>query len=522
MARGVALAAAVLVALACAGAASAATSTTVSYTTAGSYSFTVPAGVSSIAVTAVGAAGGSSASCISTGASGGRGASVSATVAVTPGEQFGVVVGTPGTSVGCSAAYGAGGSFGGGGDGGSGTGGGNGGAGGGGASGVGAGSFFGGGPLVVAAGGGGAAGPSVFSNANSTAAGGDAGAAGPNDPLNGCHGGDAGTQSAGGAGGATSCAAAGTAGSFERGGAGGSVNNAGGGGGGGYYGGGGGGSGSNGGGGGGGSSFVAQGSLTVTPTSLAASVSITYAAPVANLSSSSISFSGTQPQGVASAAQTLTVTNNGSAPLIVSALTLDGADPGDYLLVNGCQAEVAPGASCQIGVRFAPQAAGPSSANLTLTTNAPSAVAPVSLSGVGGTLPQGATGPTGPTGATGATGPTGATGATGTAGATGPAGATGAAGKAELVTCKTVVRRGGGARRTELSCTIKPVSRTIHFTTRGTLVPATLSRGTTVYATGLGGYTAKSIALLLRPARKLTAGRYTLRIGRLHKTLLLR
>src|SRR3954447_18857850 len=72
---------------------------TVSFSSPGNSPFTVPARVTSIAVSAVGAAGGPvqpSSGCAGT--SGGRGASVSATLSVTPAEQLVVGVGAVGGS----------------------------------------------------------------------------------------------------------------------------------------------------------------------------------------------------------------------------------------------------------------------------------------------------------------------------------------------------------------------------------------------------------------------------------------
>ena len=251
------------------GASASAATATASFSSPGSHSFTVPAGVTSLTLTATGAAGGSSAAQT---ASGGQGASVTATVAVPPGEQLAVTVGAPG-----------GGGAGGTGGGGSGGAAANGGSGGGGASVVGVASPASGSPslLVVAGGGGGAGG-----GAGELGAGGNAGSPGSAGSP-GVGGGGPGASSAGGGGGAAGFggAAGGTAGSFGLGGAGGSGGPVGGGGGGGgYYGGGGGGGGGNGtvgGGGGGGSSFVAADATVVSgpaPTSAAAQVTIAYAA----------------------------------------------------------------------------------------------------------------------------------------------------------------------------------------------------------------------------------------------------
>jgi hypothetical protein len=135
-----------------AGSAAANVTATSSFTTAGNYAFTVPAGVTSIAVTAIGAAGGG---C--NGFSGGAGASLTAnTVPVTPGEELFVGVGARGGDCAYPDGVGAGGT-GGGANGGTGSGYGFGGAGGGGGSVVGLATPGFDGMLVVAGGGGGAA-----------------------------------------------------------------------------------------------------------------------------------------------------------------------------------------------------------------------------------------------------------------------------------------------------------------------------------------------------------------------------
>ena len=78
-------------------------------------------------------------------------------------------------------------------------------------------------------------------------------------------------------------------------------------------------------------------------------MTITYPAPTADESATALSF-GTQAQGTASASQTLTATNNGSAPLIVSGVLVGGSDPGDYLVDDQCRQQVAPGSSARVEV----------------------------------------------------------------------------------------------------------------------------------------------------------------------------
>jgi hypothetical protein len=471
-----------------AGVASAATTATATFSSPGGYAFTVPPSVTGIAVTAVGAAGGD---CIFGTFGGGRGAAVSATFAVSPGERLVVGVGGPG---GNASACGQGGAGGAGGIGGGGTGGdvatGNGnarhpGGGGGGASLVGTASSSPGfaGLLVVAGGGGGG---------NGYATGGDSGSpGGQNFDCGDCGKGGPGTLTSGGAGGhvAGTPDVDGAAGSFGLGGSGAACPPAyantdcigGGGGGGGYYGGGGGGSVTAAGGGGGGSSFVGAraANVSIALSSTASAVSMTYAAPAADVSASAMHF-GTQAPGTAGPAQTLTVTNKGSAPLVVSGVLLGGADPGDFLLGDRCQQPVPAGSSCQVGVRFHPQATGARSASLTLLTNAASAPAAVTLSGGISARSQRP------------------------------------AGKVELLTCKPVVaatvgnvRR--GAPRTPETCTGKLVRGAVKFTATGSSTRATIVRGHVVFAsgasvpTGHGGF-----ELVLTVRRALKRGGYTL------------
>jgi Glycine rich protein len=227
--------------------------------TGGEQTFTVPAGVSSVHVVAVGGAGGA------TNAAGGAAAEVTGNLPVTPGQTLYVEVGGNGSGTGA-------GGF---------NGGGTGAGGGGGAADVRTSPRAAGlAPdhrLIVAGGGGGGGGVGE----GAPGAGGAAGATGGTASEGVEEGGHAGTQGAGGIGGGGS-GAEGHAGALGLGGEGGAAGTIGGGGGGGYYGGGGGGAGLSiaGGGGGGGSSLVPSGgSLALAPLSTSPSVQITYAPP---------------------------------------------------------------------------------------------------------------------------------------------------------------------------------------------------------------------------------------------------
>ncbi|MGD0272343.1 MAG: FG-GAP-like repeat-containing protein [Gaiellaceae bacterium] len=230
------------------------------------------------------------------------------------------------------------------------------------------------------------------------------------------------------------------------------------------------------------------------------SVSILLNAPSATPSPTTLTFGSPTPvpQGTVSAPQTVTVANNGTAPLIVSGFATGGTNPDDFFTGNtSCLGQIAPGSSCTVQVRFAPQAQGSRSATLTVASNAPTSTA-VTLNGTAGPLPQG---PTGATGATGATGPTGAT------GATGPRGLKGASGKIELVTCKVVTVKVKGKKVKRNKCQTKLVSGTVKFTTASVVMRASLSRGGVLYATGTAS---RKSGLVLRSLRRVLAGRYTL------------
>jgi hypothetical protein len=475
-----------LLASSAAGVAQAATTATATatFSTPGQYSFVVPPGVRSVTVIAIGAAGGG---CPGFLGAGGSGAALTATAPVVPDETLFVGVGGPGAPCGDSSGSYSPGGAGGSGGGGAGTKGEEvGGGGGGGASLVGLASSpsasFGPQLLVVAGGGGGG---------GQDATGGGAGSAGetPGGADSGA-GGGAGTSTAGGNGGAGLNGTNGAAGSFGIGGSGGPCSqlpSGGGGGGGGYFGGGGGGCGDVSGGGGGGSSFAVRGAanVSIAASSAEPSVAITYAAPTADETTTRMQF-GVQAPGIAGPAQTLTVTNNGSAPLVVSGVLLGGADPEDFLVGDRCQQPVAVGSSCQVGVRFHPQMSGARSATLTLLTNAASAPQPVALAG--GVSSR----------------------------------ARGPASKVELLTCKPageglIQHEHGETPPAAGTCTGKRVRGAVKFTATGAATRARLVRGRLIFATGASVATARGGSeLVLTERRPLTRGTYTLILRRRH------
>lgn len=87
--------------------------------------------------------------------------------------------------------------------------------------------------------------------------------------------------------------------------------------------------------------------------------------PVATLSF------GTTGVGVATSPQTITITSAGDAALQLGTIVLAGSHPGDFAIVaNPCSnASLAPGATCQLSLRFTPTTTGARTAEVRLPSN---------------------------------------------------------------------------------------------------------------------------------------------------------
>jgi hypothetical protein len=95
---------------------------------------------------------------------------------------------------------------------------------------------------------------------------------------------------------------------------------------------------------------------------------------------------GHQPVNTTAPVQTVTLTNEGSAPMSIIAFTLGGANTGDYTgFTQTCTALAGldPGDSCTGRVAFRPTASGPRTATLTTIDNAPRSPHHVALTGTG-------------------------------------------------------------------------------------------------------------------------------------------
>ena len=100
--------------------------------------------------------------------------------------------------------------------------------------------------------------------------------------------------------------------------------------------------------------------------------------PVVTLSTNTLTFNS-QAIGSTSAAQPVTLSNIGSAPLVISNVTQSG----NFAQINNCGTSVAAGSSCTINVTFTPTASGNLFGTITITDNAAGSPQSIALSGVG-------------------------------------------------------------------------------------------------------------------------------------------
>jgi hypothetical protein len=112
----------------------------------------------------------------------------------------------------------------------------------------------------------------------------------------------------------------------------------------------------------------------------------TGSASLAGVSPAALTF-GNRLVGTPSAAQNVTLSNSGTAPLIISSIAVNGGNAGDFGQTNNCPilgAGLATGTTCTIGVVFLPTAMGARSSVLVISSSDP--VTPslnVTLSGTG-------------------------------------------------------------------------------------------------------------------------------------------
>ena len=124
--------------------------------------------------------------------------------------------------------------------------------------------------------------------------------------------------------------------------------------------------------------------------------------PTGVLSPASAIFATPQTVGQASPALQVTLSNGGQANLVLgaTALSLVGANPGDFSITSGttCAANlsIAPNSTCVINIVFTPAATGSRTATLNVTDNSggtAGTIQPISISGTGISAPLGSFNP---------------------------------------------------------------------------------------------------------------------------------
>ena len=128
------------------------------------------------------------------------------------------------------------------------------------------------------------------------------------------------------------------------------------------------------------SSNASNGSATLA----LAGTGIAAGAPAVTLGATSLDF-GNVAVGTSSGAKTVSLTNSGSAALVIQGI----AATAPFATTSDCGSSLAAGASCTISVTFAPGAAVAASGSLTLTTNAAGSPQAVALTGTGVTIATG-------------------------------------------------------------------------------------------------------------------------------------
>jgi hypothetical protein len=106
--------------------------------------------------------------------------------------------------------------------------------------------------------------------------------------------------------------------------------------------------------------------------------------PLAAVAPNQLDF-GSQPRGIASPAQLVSLTNNGAADLTINEITVAGQNAADFDETNNCPlipATLAPRAFCEIRVVLRPSAVGERIATLSIADNASGSPQTVALKGV--------------------------------------------------------------------------------------------------------------------------------------------
>jgi N-acetylneuraminic acid mutarotase len=105
--------------------------------------------------------------------------------------------------------------------------------------------------------------------------------------------------------------------------------------------------------------------------------------PLVSITPESLSFAGQQVDSTG-AAKSYTVSNFGTAALVVSGVTISGTNPGDFTASDNCtRAPLDPGDTCNVRIRFSPTYTGLRSADVAVVDNAPSTSQSATVRGYG-------------------------------------------------------------------------------------------------------------------------------------------
>jgi hypothetical protein len=216
----------------------------------------------------------------------------------------------------------------------------------------------------------------------------------------------------------------------------------------------------------------------------------------------------------------LAITNSGNYGLSVSSLAVGGADAADFS-VSGCTgAPIAPGATCEAQVRFAPSRSGAESATLTISSDDPAQPGvTVALSGAGASPHPGGGEPSDTSGGGGPVNSGGSDSTTGTPVGAKPKetkGEAAAGARAKLTLARTASVSTSGLAKLKLTCaggcTGKLTLSAALKKTKGKSKVVATKIGSTSYALGtrsltltVGLYAAARAALASAPSHRLAA-----------------
>jgi len=106
----------------------------------------------------------------------------------------------------------------------------------------------------------------------------------------------------------------------------------------------------------------------------------TAIAPKLQVSPPALNFAP-QSVGIASASQTITLSNSGISPVTINQISVAGGNAGDFNEIRNCSSVLGANASCQVSVTFKPTAVGNRSASILVSDDAPGSPQSVSLAG---------------------------------------------------------------------------------------------------------------------------------------------